>query len=59
MPKVTLGAQYIPKPSYDLVELVHANRKPLTMYISTNCWRFTAATLAAKRERALRGRVEG
>lgn len=58
MCKINLGAQFVPKPSFDVVEMVHGNRKGETMYISTRCRRFTKRSIAARLERALRARVE-
>lgn len=57
MLKINLCAQFIPRPSYDLVEMVHTNRKVDTLYLSTRCRRFIVRSIAARDERILRARV--
>jgi len=53
MNKPILGAQYVPKPSANIPEMVLMNRKGDTYYLPLHCLRFTDAQASVERERRL------
>lgn len=56
---VRLGAQFVPRPPFDLAELIVRNRTPDTLYINLECTRFTIEAIKARREARLRARMLG